>query len=367
MKILVINAGSSSLKYKLFIGRKLQEDASGIIDRIGLPFSKAKTHQEAIELVFKKIPQEIDAIGHRVVHGGEKHIQPALITPSLLKDIKKLSTLAPLHNPANLAGIRACRKLLPKIPQVAIFDTAFHSTIPEKTYRYALPEKFQKKHAIRRYGFHGTSHRYVTDQARKLLRKPGAKIITCHIGNGSSITASQAGKSLDTSMGFTPLEGIAMGTRSGSIDPGIIFHLQNKLRMSAQKVEELLQNQSGLKALSGNSSDMRKIWARAQKGNKKALLTIEVLSYSIAKYIGAYTATLNGVDAIVFTGGMGQRAHYVRKQTCDYFKFLGLKLDPHKNEADAETISTPRSKVKVFVIPTNEELQIAQETLKTIS
>jgi acetate kinase len=390
MKILVINSGSSSLKFSFIDTKKsFKELASGNIDGISLPsclfvFKKAnketstplsiKDHKEALELALNTLQKskiikdlkEIDAIGHRVVHGGEKYTTPVKIDQKVINTIKSLSKLAPLHNPANLTGILACKTILPKTPQVAIFDTAFHQTMPEKAFMYALPYSFYKKHNIRRYGFHGTSHKYVINEAIKLLKKKNTKIISCHLGNGSSITASLNGKSVDTSMGLTPLEGIMMGTRSGTIDPAIIFHLENTLHLSPSKIYEILNNKSGLLGISQISSDMRKIYAKSLEKNRLANLTIESLSYQIAKYLGSYASILEGIHAIIFTGGLGERAFYVRQKACNYLKFLGLTLDPQKNKKNEKIISTPKSKIKVFVIPTNEEKQIAIETKKTI-
>lgn len=379
MKILVLNSGSSSLKYELFESKNLQSLAAGLIDRIGLIFSKAKNHEEALNLAFKTLLKEkalkdlseISLVGHRVVHGGEKYISPTKIDRKVIKEIEKFSSLAPLHNPANLKGIKACLKHLKKVPQIAVFDTAYHGTMPEKAYLYAIPRKFYEKNGIRSFGFHGTSHKYVAQKAAEICKKlksKSSKIITCHLGNGSSITAIKNGKVIDTSMGFTPLEGIPMGTRSGTIDPGIIFHLLKKNKISAEKLEQILQNQSGLKALSGLSSDMRRIYAASKKKNKKALFTIEKLSYEIAKKIGSYIAALNGLDVLVFTGGLGEKAFYVRKVVCQYLEFLDLKIDDKKNLDACEQkvptlISSAKSKVKVFVIPTDEELQIAKECL----
>ncbi|MBD3330657.1 acetate/propionate family kinase [Candidatus Peregrinibacteria bacterium] len=390
MKILVINSGSSSLKFQLIAnGRNPIQLAKGHIDGIGMEktkftFSaenkniglkiKIKNHEQAFNYAIETLlksevissKSEIDAIGHRVVHGGEKYTEPIKIGVKVIKEIEKLSELAPLHNPHNLKGILACKNILKNKPQVAVFDTAFHSTLPEYAYLYGLPFKWYEKYGVRKYGFHGTSHKYVTKQAQKLLKKKAVKIVSCHLGNGSSITASQSGKSIDTSMGFTPLEGIIMGTRSGSIDPAIVFHMQEKLKLDTDKIDEILNNESGLLGLSGISSDMRKIYEKSLKGDKMALLTIEVLSYQCAKFIGSYAAALNGLDAVIFTGGLGQKAFYVRQQACDRLSHLGLKLNKKKNEKCEEIISEKRSKVKVFVIPTNEEIIIASETQKVL-
>lgn len=365
MKILVINSGSSSVRYTFF-NKKNEVLKKGYIERIGLPLAKCKNHKDAINHILKTLPEKPDAIGHRVVHGGSEYQQPVKIDSKVIRTIRKLSSIAPLHNPHNLEGILACKKALPKTPQVAVFDTAFHQTMPEKAYRYALPKKLTEKHSIRRYGFHGTSHKYVTNQTLKLLRTKKAKIITCHLGNGISITASQNGKSIDTTMGFTPLEGIMMGTRSGSIDPGIILHLQSKLKMRPEKISALLQKESGLLAHSNISSDMRKIYAKYKKGHKAATATIEALSYQIAKQIGAYAAALNGLNAITFTATMGTHAFYLRSLILKNLAHLGFKLDTRANTRNSEKIHAKGSKIKAFVIPTNEELQIAKEVREVI-
>lgn len=386
MKILVINSGSSSLKSTLFEYKKeFKEIARSHVDGIGLKRCKftfknteknighhveISNHEDAVKLVLNTLVKtatikklnEIEAIGHRVVHGGEKYKNSIKIDAKIIKDLEKLSVLAPLHNPANLASIKACKKLLAKAKQVAIFDTAFHQTMPEKAYLYGLPYELYKNHGIRRYGFHGTSHKYVVNQTLKLLKTKKAKIVSCHLGNGISITASLNGKSVDNSMGFTPLEGVIMGTRSGSIDPAIIFHLAREHKMKYEYIEEILNNESGLKGLSQISSDMRDIYAKSLKKDPQALLTMEVLAYQIAKYCGAYIAALQGIDAVVFTGGMGENAFYIRAKVCEYLEFLGLKLDKKRNEKNEQEISEKKSKIKVFVIHTNEEIQIAGET-----
>ncbi|MFH1218531.1 MAG: acetate kinase [Candidatus Peregrinibacteria bacterium] len=397
MKILVINAGSSSIKSTLFEStpKALTFLAKFHVDGIGLSRCKysfksdtknlglttqIKTHEAGIKLLLQTLKNtetissysEIKAIGHRVVHGGEKYTASTLINPQVLKAIHNLEELAPLHNPANLSAIKACKKILPKTKQVAVFDTAFHQTMPPKAFLYGLPYNLYTKHQIRRYGFHGTSHKYVTNQAVKLLKKKNLKIISCHLGNGSSITASLNGKSVDTSMGFTPLEGVMMGTRSGSIDPAIIFHLKDKLKMKPDQIEDLLNEKSGLKGFSEISQDMREIYQESKKGNRQALLTIELLSYQIAKYVGAFAAALNGLDCLIFTGGLGENAFYIREQVASYLSHLNLKLNTSKNKeitaptplTQPEKISDTHSKVQVLVIPTNEELQIAEETIK---
>lgn len=317
MKILVINAGSSSLKFQLIESAKdFACLHKGIIDRIGFKGS-AKNHTQALNMALQQILdkkilrslQDIHAVGHRVVHGGEKYSSTVKITPQVIKEIKKLCELAPLHNPPNLEAIIACQKLLKNTPQFAVFDTAFHQTLPEKAYLYALPYQYYQKHNIRRYGFHGTSHSYVAKETIKLLDKKNSKIITCHLGNGSSIAAVKNGKSIDTSMGFTPLEGLPMGTRSGDLDPAIVFQLMETLHLSTDQIDEILNKSSGLKGISGVSSDVRDLW-KASKKNKRAKLALDILAYRTAKYIGAYTAALNGLDALTFTAGIGQHAYY---------------------------------------------------------
>lgn len=406
-KILVINCGSSSLKFELFqsgkSGKELKSIAEGLIDRIGKPdcrFTfksgkkhlgigvKVKNHTAAITLALDSLKnanaiaanKEIGLVGHRVVHGGAKYTTGVKIDASVLKTIRLFCPLAPLHNPINLKGIEVCKKLLPKAKHIAVFDTAFHQTMEEKAYLYAIPSDLYEKHGIRRYGFHGTSHKYVTEKTIKLLggrqsgahdraagragSRPGPKIITVHLGNGSSITASLNGKVVDTSHGFTPLEGIPMGTRCGSLDPAIPLKIQEIKRWDHKKVMEFLNNECGLKALSGISSDMREIYAASLKKDPRAILAIECLSYQIAKYIGAYAASLNGLDAIAFTAGIGEKAFYVREKVCAYLSHLGVELDKSKNVKNEQTISSKKSKIKVFVIPTDEELEIAQESLK---
>lgn len=390
MQILVINSGSSSLKFKLYkTGREYQTLAQGHIDGIGLKQCKfaytseekniglklsIKTHHEAAKLALETLKKskaiesytKIDAVGHRIVHGGEKYQKPVKIDAKVIKEIENLIELAPLHNPANLEGIHACKKILPKTAQIAIFDTAFYQNMPEKAFMYAIPHDLYEKNNIRRYGFHGTSHNYVIEKAKKLIKKKNPKIISCHLGNGSSITAYDGKDAIDTSMGLSPLEGIMMGTRSGTIDPSIIFYLHDQLKMKPEKIEKMLNEESGLKGFSGISSDMRKIYEMSLKKDKRAIKTIELLSYQIGKYLGAYTAILEGVDAIIFTGGIGEKAFYVREQAISYLEFLGAKLNEKKNEACEEKISDTKSKIEIFVIPTNEELQIAKETEKAL-
>ena len=413
-KTLVINCGSSSLKFELFeSGKEPKSLAEGLIDKIGTPDCrltykscgkqaqeakgdpvptasdseldtnkkqsgpatkynknlgvkiKVKNHTEATKLVLETIeaPKEIDLIAHRVVHGGEKYSEPVKIDAKVIKTIKDLSSLAPLHNPINLEGIMACKKILPRTKQVAVFDTAFHQTLQPKAYLYAIPQELYTKHGIRRYGFHGTNHQYVTNKAINLLgNKPGLKIISVHLGNGSSITASISGKAVDTSMGFTPLEGIPMGTRCGSIDPAVVLEIQKLKRFTPRRADEFLNHECGLLGLSGISSDMREIYAASLKKDPDALLAIEHLSYQIAKHIGAYTAALNGLDALVFTGGMGEKAFYVREKVCNYLSHLKLELNEKKNKANKEKIHSGKSSIRVFVIKADEEYQIAKLT-----
>lgn len=368
MKILVINAGSSSLKFQLF-----QSDKNflylykGIVDRIGQ--KNSPNHTEAVKLALKTLLQkkvirnlnEIQAIGHRVVHGGEKYQNATKLTAKVIAEIKKLCSLAPLHNPPNLAAIIACSKAVKNVPQVAVFDTAFHQTLPEKAYLYAIPLQFYKKYGIRRYGFHGTSHQYVSRETIKLLGKKNAKIVTCHLGNGASVCAVVNGKSIDTSMGFTPLEGLPMGTRCGDLDPAIVYKLQEILKLSTKEIDELLNKKSGLKGLSGLSSDIRDLWKNYKK-NRMARLALSILAYRTAKYIGAYSTAMKGLDAITFTAGIGENAYYVRKEILSYLPHLGVKIDGGENRKNSVQIQAKNSRVKVFVIPTNEEKEIAMET-----
>ncbi len=403
-QILVLNGGSSSLKFEVFniesannklkSNPKLKSICKGICDAIGLKNSCFKinindtnteediyirNHHEAIQTTLEKLKQfdvigdgSIKIIGHRVVHGGEKYTQATLINKKVIKEIDQLSELAPLHNPVNLAGIKACIKLLPKAKQVAVFDTAFYHSMPEKAWRYAIPHKIYKQFGIRRYGFHGTSHKFVGDAAAKFLRKSNAKLITVHLGNGCSISAAVGGRAQETSMGFTPLEGVVMGTRSGSIDPSIPLFLQEKLLLLPNQVEKILNKESGLLALSELSSDMRTIYAATKKKDKNSILAIQIFSYQIAKTIASYCTVTGTPNAIVFTASIGENAHYVRAQVCEYLEFLGLKLDkkknlaPHTKDNLNRIISTSNSKVKVLVIATNENLQIAEESVKNI-
>ncbi|MHC4941973.1 MAG: acetate/propionate family kinase [Planctomycetota bacterium] len=396
MKILVINTGSSSLKYQVFEKNdqgELTFLAKGNVERIGIADSKihqktadgrscnasveAKDHRSAMFLlkdyltdsdhgVLKDI-KEIKGVGHRVVHGAEKFMKSMIIDEAVVQTIEKCSRLAPLHNPPNLLGIEACRSMLPGIPQVAVFDTAFHQTMPERAYLYGIPIEYLEKHGIRRYGFHGTSHRYVSRQVPAILGKPleSLKFVTCHLGNGSSLAAVDGGRSVDTSMGLTPLEGVMMGTRCGDIDPAIVLFLQEAAGLDIKEMDQVLNKQSGLLGLCGRS-DMRDIEEAAEAGDSAAEKALEVFIYRIVKKIGAYAAAMKGLDAIVFTAGIGENSPLIRGRVADHFAFMGLKLDPAANEASESIVSTPDSSVAMLVIPTNEELLIAQDTAKLI-
>ncbi len=386
-KILVLNSGSSSLKYQLFNveGDNFEVLAKGLADRIGINGSNVvlkvgdnkqtkevslPTHTEAIKEVLDLLlsgplssMDELSAVGHRVVHGGEVFKSSVLITKDVLKQIEDLSDLAPLHNPANVLGIKAVENLLPNIPQVAVFDTAFHQTMKKEAFLYALPDELYTKHKIRRYGFHGTSHAYVASEAAKLIGKQG-KIITCHLGNGASISAVDNGKCVDTSMGFTPLAGVVMGTRSGDIDPYIPLHIMKTLGKSVDEVNTLMNKQSGMLGICG-FSDNRDVETNYLSGEEKATDAMNVYIHNLLRYIGGYIAVLGGVDAIVFTAGVGENGSLVRKMVIERLAYLGIKLNEENNNKRGQTleISTPDSKVKVFVIPTDEELMIAKDTL----
>ena len=393
MKILVINAGSSSLKYQLIDMETEKVLAKGLCERIGIdghlkhtPLVEGKavfnedvampTHSEAIAAVIDKLtsPQygvvnsmkEIDAVGHRVVHGGEKFASSVLINDEVMKAIEECTPFAPLHNPANITGINACRAVMGNVPMVAVFDTAFHQTMPGKAFMYALPYQYYLSNGIRRYGFHGTSHRYVSSRCAELMGKPieELKIITCHMGNGSSIAAVDHGKCIDTSMGFTPLVGLPMGTRCGDLDAGIIQFLMNKYGYSIDEMLNILNKKSGVLGVSGVSSDFRDLDKAAAEGNERARLALDMFQYWVAKVAGSYVAAMNGVDAIVFTAGVGENDGQTRAAISKYFGYLGVEIDPAANAKRGEDvmISTPESKVKVFVIPTNEELVIARDT-----
>ena len=395
MKILVINCGSSSLKYQLIDMDGEKVLCKGLCERIGMESSmitheanghKATTpaifptHTEAFAEVVKKMTtgegkciddvSEITAIGHRVVHGGEKFKESCLITDEVIETIRELSPLAPLHNPANLTGILACKALMPDTPMVAVFDTAFHQTMPPKAYMYAIPWKYYDKYKIRRYGFHGTSHSFVSKRTAEFLGMDlkNSKIIVAHLGNGASISAVLNGECVDTSMGLTPLEGLVMGTRSGDIDPAIMEFIAKKENLDIEGVMNVLNKKSGVQGLSKLSSDFRDLEAAANEGNELAIGAIDVFCYRVAKYIGAYVAAMNGVDAIAFTAGIGENTTIVRAKVLEYLGYLGITVDAQANEVHGEekVISTADSKVKVCVIPTNEELAIARETVALV-
>jgi len=393
MKILVINAGSSSLKYQLIDMANEQVIAKGLCERIGIdghlkhtPLIGGKsvfnedvampTHAEAIAAVIDKLTskeygvvssmKEIDAVGHRVVHGGEKFACSVKIDDSVMAALEECTPFAPLHNPANITGINACKAVMGDVPMVAVFDTAFHQTMPAKAFTYAIPYEYYKNDGIRRYGFHGTSHRYVSARCAELMGKPieELKLISCHMGNGSSICAINGGKSVDTSMGFTPLVGLPMGTRCGDLDAGVIQFLMNKYGFSIDEMLNILNKKSGVLGVSGVSSDFRDLDTAAEEGNERAQLALDMFHYWVAKVTGSYVAAMNGVDAIIFTAGVGENSRETRKAICDYFGYLGVAIDDEANSKRGEDvmISTPDSKVKVFVIPTNEELVIARDT-----
>ena len=393
MKILVINAGSSSLKYQLIDMANEQVIAKGLCERIGIdghlkhtPLIGGKsvfnedvampTHAEAIAAVIDKLTskeygvvssmKEIDAVGHRVVHGGERFACSVKIDDSVMAALEECTPFAPLHNPANITGINACKAVMGDVPMVAVFDTAFHQTMPAKAFTYAIPYEYYKNDGIRRYGFHGTSHRYVSARCAELMGKPieELKLISCHMGNGSSICAINGGKSVDTSMGFTPLVGLPMGTRCGDLDAGVIQFLMNKYGFSIDEMLNILNKKSGVLGVSGVSSDFRDLDTAAEEGNERAQLALDMFHYWVAKVTGSYVAAMNGVDAIIFTAGVGENSRETRKAICDYFGYLGVAIDDEANSKRGEDvmISTPDSKVKVFVIPTNEELVIARDT-----
>lgn len=395
MNVLVINCGSSSLKYQLINSDTEAVLAKGLCERIGidgrLVYQKAgcdkevteaamPTHKEAIQMVLDALTndktgaikslKEIEAVGHRVVHGGEKFASSVVINDEVIKAVEECNDLAPLHNPANLIGINVCKELMPGVPMVAVFDTAFHQTMPAKAYLYGLPIEYYKNYKVRRYGFHGTSHSFVSKRAVEFLGldKDNSKVIVCHLGNGSSISAVQNGKCVDTTMGLTPLEGVVMGTRSGSIDPAIVEYIAKKENLDLAGVMNVLNKKSGLQGMSGVSSDMRDLRAAAAEGNEDAKNAIEVLCYGIAKYVGGYVAAMNGVDAIVFTAGIGENVGMIREKVCSYLGFLGVTIDAKANEAMGEevVISGADSKVKVAVIPTNEELAICRDTVALV-
>ena len=393
MKVLVINAGSSSLKYQLLDTASGEVMAKGLCERIGIDgvlthtgnksdekfkFDIAMpTHKEAIQSVINVLldPEkgvissmsEIDAVGHRVVHGGEFFSDSVIITEKVLKAIEDCVPLAPLHNPPNLIGIQACREVMgPDVPMVAVFDTAFHQTMPQSHYMYAIPYEYYEKYKVRRYGFHGTSHRFVSEEAAKMMDRPydQTKTITCHLGNGGSVCAVRNGKSIDTTMGFTPLEGLVMGTRAGDVDVAAVTYIMKKENLTVDEMDNILNKKSGVLGISGVSSDFRDIEEAAEHGNDRAETALDVFAYKVAKRIGAYAAAMNGVDAIVFTAGLGENSGTTRRAICDYLGFLGVHIDSYNNSlrGKALEISATDSRVRVFVIPTNEELVIARDT-----
>ena len=393
MNVLIINAGSSSLKYQLmdpetgavsakglceriYIDGRLTHNANGkkIVKDIPMP-----THSEAIQAVLAilvdpvdgviKSTDEIDAVGHRVLHGGMEFFDSCIINNEVIAAIEKCIPLGPLHNPANLMGIRACQAVMPNTPQVAVFDTAFHMTMPPKAYRYAIPTEYYENDSIRRYGFHGTSHKYVTKRAIELMGRKDIKLVNCHLGNGSSLSAVKDGKCQDTSMGLTPLAGVPMGTRSGDIDPAVVQFVMNKYGMSADECLNMLNKKSGVLALSGVSSDFRDIENGAEEGNENCALALDKFAYEVRKYIGSYAAALGGLDCLVFTAGVGENSASMRARICEGLEFLGVKIDPEKNNTRGKEaiISADDSKVTVWVIPTNEELMIAQDTVALVN
>lgn len=365
--ILVLNAGSSSIKHSLFNELRLVD--KGIEERIGLP-GGPKDHSEAIRKIFDKLIQtgkikdlaEIEAVGHRVVHGGEEFREPTVLDEKIIEKLKGYSKLAPLHNPPNIFGIETCRKLLPKAMNVAVFDTAFYASLPEESYIYTLPYEYYTKHKIRRYGFHGISHEYVADQAEKILGKKISRLITCHLGAGSSITAIKDGKPIDTSMGFTPIEGLPMESRSGNIDPAIPLYLISELKMKAEEVYDILNQKSGYFGVCG-LKDFREILASK---NELPRLAYQIYLKSVVKYIGSYIAILQGIDAVVFTAGIGEGSAKFRKDVMSHFEFLGAKIDEEKNEKNEEIISAANSEIQILMIPTDEMKKIAEATYKLI-
>jgi acetate kinase len=392
MKVLVVNCGSSSIKYQLFEMNDESVLAKGLVERIGLegavlthqPTGKEKTiinadisnHIIGIGLVLEALTdvnhgvissmKEIDAIGHRGIHGGEKFSDSVLVTPSVIKAIEDCIEMAPLHNPPSIAGINACTELMPGIPQVVVFDTAFHQTMPKHAFMYGLPYEAYEKYGIRRYGFHGTSHKYVSQRVADIMGKDytDLKIITCHLGNGSSVAAIKNGKCIDTSMGFTPLEGLLMGTRCGNIDPAIIPFLMKKENMTMEEIDTYINKKSGVLGVSGVSSDFRDIEKAAQSGNDRAQLALDMFTYEVVKFVGSYAAAMNGVDAIIFTAGVGENSIEMRANISSGLEYLGTKIDVEKNNTRGKEreISIDGSKVKLFIIPTNEELMIARDT-----
>ena len=397
MKILVINCGSSSLKYQLIDMDTEIAIAKGLVERIGIDGSNLqqkthgsseeykvekdlKDHKQAVSLVLETLCKkefgiindlsEINAIGHRVVHGGEKYTKSVIVTDEVIKDIEECAKLAPLHNPAHVIGIKACGELLKDVPMVVVFDTAFHQTMPSEAYMYGLPYELYEKHAIRKYGFHGTSHYYVSNECAKAMGKniEDLKIITCHLGNGASVTAIDKGKCVDTSMGFTPLQGLVMGTRCGDIDPAVVTYLISEAGMDACEVNEIMNKKSGFLGITGKSCDSRDVEDLAEKGDERAKLAIDIYAHRIKSYIGAYTAIMNGVDAIVFTAGIGENSAKTRFKVCENLENLGIVIDENKNNVRGKLteISSDSSKVKIYLVPTNEELVIARDTCELL-
>jgi acetate kinase len=396
MKILVINCGSSSLKYQLFDMDKEQVLAKGLVERIGIDGSKMKhtktghnavvtetpipDHKEGIRLVVEALLDkshgvlasldEISAVGHRVVHAGEKFASSVKIEPAVMAALKECIPLAPLHNPANIMGIEAVTDALPKVPQVGVFDTAFHQTMPESAFIYGIPYGYYEKYRVRRYGFHGTSHHYVSIRAAEILGRPveKLKIVTCHLGNGSSITAVKEGRSVDTSMGFTPLAGVLMGTRCGDVDPALVAFIADTEKLSVKDVDAMLNKKGGILGISGHSSDLRDVEEAARRGEHRSKLALQVLSYGIKKYIGAYAAAMGGLDAVVVTAGVGENSATIRAMVCEGLEFMGIEIDGAKNDVRGKeaVISTDSSKVKILVVPTDEELVIARDTKRLI-
>ena len=398
MKIIVLNCGSSSIKYQFFDMKKVEVLAKGLVDKIGLHGSYIKherndgdqltlegeiiDHQQGIEYVLGILASEkhgsiknfdeIDAVGHRVVHGGEEFNSSVLITQEVIKKVEECIDLAPLHNPPNLKGIYAMQELLPAVPQVGVFDTAFHQTMPAYAYMYAIPYSLYKKYSIRRYGFHGTSHRYVSKRACEILGMDYEKtrVITCHLGNGASMTAVKNGKSVDTTMGLTPVEGLIMGTRCGDLDLGVLIHIMRKEELDISTTNTLVNKHSGMLGITGISQDMREIEKASKEGDDRAKLALDMYHYRVRKYIGAYAAAMGGVDVIVFNGGIGENADNSRKEICKNLEFLGVEFDEGKNKGvkgKEKVISCDHSRVKVVIVPTNEELVIAQDTLEIVT
>lgn len=396
MKVFVVNCGSSSLKYQLIDSETEEVIAKGLCERIGIdgklthkPAGREAVekeldmpdHQKAVSYVLEALTDEengvipdlsaIDAVGHRIVHGGEKFAGSVVITDEVIAAIEECNDLAPLHNPANLIGISACRALMPDVPMVAVFDTAFHQTMPREAFLYGLPYEYYEQYKVRKYGFHGTSHSFVSARLISLLGRQhtDSKVIVCHLGNGSSVTAVKNGRSVDTSMGFTPLDGLIMGTRSGSLDPAIVQYLAGKLSISLDEVLEILNKKSGVAGVSGVSSDFRDLDQASNDGNERADIALKMFAYRTAQFVGAYAASLNGVDAIAFTAGIGENNAKMREDICGYLSYLGVELDSEANKVRGQEIriSTEQSRVAVYVIPTNEELAIARETVALVS